>query len=425
MDPAFNAKMDITWTQGSVWAAEVTVLHARTNPNAKNANRDISTITKPTHAILVESPIAKLVAKLMNAILAKMVSLFNIRRCHRDIIVLDVWPTAEHAKITPPARLVWKGITLIQSIEDVRAVHRFLTARNAHLMVNAQPVWVLNTTSMLVNVSAAVHPKITVCNVPVQTNVWLALLTTTSITANIAHHAASSTKDVILVLILNTALAVWVIHTTWIRQITSAISVLMLFLIVSTVPVWQNAKIAILLTTSTMASAYHAPLNSQAAHHVPSKVAHSVKQVSISAVDPAYPVQTSTNIVYHATSTAVPNASNTTISCKIRPALPVAFIHNIVKSAPKIYVYDAMTSSTSSRTTAITVLLWCRPASHVWGSTDAPNALQMSISSKISHVSSAILSTRSARPVRVVTNAQLVSIIRPILIKVSVSAVKI
>lgn len=125
-----------------------------------------------------------------------------------------------------------------------------------------------------------------------------------------------------------------------------------------------------------------------------------------------------------ATSTAAPNASNTTIS-KTTPALHVISIPHIASNAPEIYVSDAMTNSTSNKTTATTAQPSCPPATPASVSTAAPNASLMSTISKTNLVSNAASSMPSAKPVQPKTNVLPALIIPPILIMGSVLVVRI
>ena len=148
-------------------------------------------------AIHVELLIAKHAAKQTNAIRAKMAILLNIRPYHPDIVVLDVWPIANHAKIIPPVLYVLMDITTTVLVKNVIAAIHYYTVVDAHPMASVQPASPSSTTWMEANVSAAVPLTTTAYNAYQPINASVVLTSTIWITTNNAPLAASSTQAVI------------------------------------------------------------------------------------------------------------------------------------------------------------------------------------------------------------------------------------
>ncbi len=126
-----------------------------------------------------------------------MVISYNIKHYHPDIIVSDVWPIANHVKITPPVSHAMMAIFIILPIKSVIPVIRCPTAANAHLMPNAQPVSLSNITCMQASALLVLPLTTTVSNVYQPINVSPALPSTTSTTTINAPHAVSSIQGAI------------------------------------------------------------------------------------------------------------------------------------------------------------------------------------------------------------------------------------
>jgi len=186
----------------------------------------------------------------------------------------------------------------------------------------------------------------------------------------------------------------------------------------------QNAKNAMQPIILILVTAYPVLIGSKSVHHVRSKGVLSASKVTILVLDSAKPAPKHSSIVPHAIITNAQNANNIFIF-KIRNALPVTFILNIVKNAAKMSAYAVTTSSISSKMIVLTAALKCPDVSlaHQWTNVRSVSVTSIFLKDQLA-LSVAILTT-NAKLVLLQTNVPPASIIPPILIMETVFLAKI